>query len=116
MKVNVIAFHLDERIDLKKFRKDCSYSLLKREHTFLLYESKKEAYIYIKDYGSVVFFNCSDNIVNDTLELLTNENKDILLKESYNVVEGKKQEVDFDKIQVTEITLDVAHLIMLHLA
>lgn len=118
MKYKVIAYHLDKRIDLRAFRLSSIFSLLKREHSFLLFEVEKNAYIYLKDYGSVVFLNCSEDIVNQSFALLAvnSINQDNLLTETYSISLGNDIEVDFDKIQVQELSVDVAHIIMLNLA
>ncbi len=114
----VIAYHLEERINLIDFRASTTYTLLKREHSFLLYEIEKGAYCYLKDYGSVAFINCSDTTIQNILSALSSTNKDpeSLIQESFLLTIGNKIEVDFDKIIIKELTIDVAHIIMLYLA
>ena len=114
----VTAYHLEKQIGLQTFRQNCSFYLVKREHSFLLYKVKNDSFIYIKDYGSVVFFNCNKNIINNVLNNLKGVNitKEKLPKETYTVVKGSELEVDFGKITITELTLDVAHIIMLNLS
>lgn len=118
MSYNVVAYHLDNRIDLRAFRLSYAFEPLKREHSFLLFEVAKDQYIYLKDYGSVVFLNCSDTITYEVFALLPSSsiNQKGLLTESSNICFGNTIEVDFDKIQVHELSVDVAHIIMLNLA
>lgn len=118
MEYKVIAYHLNTRIDLRAFRLASRYSLLKREHSFLLFEVEKQGYIYLKDYGSIVFLNCSSILEKQVFELLQlpNANEEGLLTESYTVCLGDSIEVDFDKIQVQELSINVAHIIVLNMA
>lgn len=115
----VKAFHLEFQIDLNKARAGFSkYHLLKREHTFLLYKIEEQSYIYIKNYGSVVFLNCNKTQINTTVEYLigkeSNTNK--LLFEEYQITIGNNIEIDFGNIQIKELNDDIAHIIMLNLA
>lgn len=114
----VIAYHLGNRIDLKAFRLSSKQQLLKREHSFLLYEVAEEAYIYLKDYGSIVFLNCKDDLISQVLNsvIVNNVREDSLLTETYTISFGNTIEVDFDKIQIHELSVDTAHIIMLNLA
>ena len=116
MQYSVQAYHLGKRIDLKSFRSSVSFSLLKREPSFLLYEFDKDAYLYLKDYGSVVFLNCSEQQINNVLQILKAGEKTKLPSEVYAIELAESIEVDFDRIKVQELTLDVAHIIMLNLA
>ena len=71
MELKVSAYHLEKRLDLKHIRKLLSnYLLSKREHTFLLYEFKNNAFVYIKDYGSVVFLNCSESLSKEIIKFI----------------------------------------------
>lgn len=118
MSYKVVAYHLDSRIDLRSFRLVSTFPLLKREHSFLLFEIESNGYIYLKDYGSIVFLNCSSTVINQVFELLKVSliSQENLLTETYNISYGDSIEVDFDKIQVQELSVDIAHIIMLNLA
>jgi uncharacterized Rmd1/YagE family protein len=117
MTYKVVAYHIERVIDLRKFRANCSFSILKREHSFLLYGVEKESFIYVKDYGSIVFFNCErefiDNILLTVLEIKSSF--EFSPKEEYIVEIDKIIEVDFGKIKIDELSEDVAHIIMLNL-
>ena len=79
MHLQSVAYHLEKRIALSAIRSQFeSYELIKREHSFLLYKITDNSYIYVKDYGSVVFMNCTDNLINQIVSFLIN-------KESSNV-------------------------------
>lgn len=117
-KINIVAYHLEKQLDLKQWRKDFSYPLKKREGSFLLYEINEDAYLYIKNYGSIVFFNCDAHFEDEIFEKfkVTDFDKQQLPKEIFKVKKGTELEVDFGKITVDEITIDIAHIIMLNLA
>lgn len=113
------AYHLEKRIALNTVRSQFnSHQLIKREHSFLLYKTGNQSYIYLKDYGSLVFINCNDDFINKTIDFLTDVNKTIknLPSEIYSINLSDVIEVDFNSIQVKELSDDVAHIIMLNLA
>ncbi len=110
------AFNLEKRISINEIRKKIKYELVKREHSFLLYRLYTQSFLYIKDYGSVVFINCDDNLKKDVINKI-DENKSIenLPTETYEIIISDSIEVDFEKIQITELDIDLAHVIMLNL-
>lgn len=117
-KIKVVAYHLEKQLDLKQWRKDFSYPLKKRERSFVLYKISDDSYLYIKNYGSIVFFNCDTNFEDHILETFSVDisQKQQLPKETFSIKKGTELEVDFGKITVDEITIDIAHIIMLNLA
>lgn len=120
MALQVEAYHLEKRIALSTIRsKFESYTLIKREHSFLLYKITNNSYIYLKDYGSVVFINCNNTIVTKVVSFFTGKettNNDHLPSEKYSIVFSDSIEVDFGSIQLKELNDDIAHTIMLNLA
>ncbi len=111
------AFHLEKRISINEIRKKITYKLEKREHSFLLYQIDTESFLYIKDYGSIVFINCDEIFIKKIIHLV-DETKTIeeLPAEKYTIYTEKNIEVDFEKIAVPELNLDTAHIVMLNLA
>ncbi|WP_369049153.1 RMD1 family protein [Tenacibaculum sp. UWU-22] len=119
MHLKAIAYHLEKRILLSNIREQFkSYNLVKREHSFLLYKIKNNTYIYLKDYGSVVFINCDDKVIQQTVSFLTKKetNMSNLPSEKYKITFSDTIEVDFGNIQIKELNDDVAHITMLNLA
>lgn len=113
------AYHLEKWLLLGDIRERINeYELDKREHSFLLYKVDEQTFFYIKNYGSVVFINCSEVLINKVLGYLLVDTKtlDDLPYEEYEIVFKDKIEVDFGTIQVHELNSDVAHVIMLNLA
>lgn len=119
MKNQVKAFHLEKLVSLQEARKKFSdYHLVKRERSFLFYQISQDAFLYIKDYGSLAFINCSDAFVEAALIKASPEEKNVEVypSETYKIEISDAIEVDFDTIQIKELSLDVAHIIMLNLA
>ncbi len=118
MNVRLKAYHIERQLNLNKVREHFThYNLVKREHSFLLYQVRAQSYFYVKDYGSVVFINF------DEIDVLTCINKiekglkiSQLPNESYTISISHTIDIDFDTIQVPELNTDVAHIIMLNLA
>lgn len=120
MYLNVKAYHLKTQLELNTTRRWLhKYELIKREHTFLLYKIEEQSYIYIKDFGSVVFVNCKDDFNNLIIQSLAGKEKKIneLPSEEYKIITNNTIiEVDFGSIKVKELNDDIAHVIMLNLA
>ncbi|CAM1368626.1 conserved hypothetical protein [Tenacibaculum sediminilitoris] len=121
MHLKTTAYHLEKRIALSTIRSQFeSYELIKREHSFLLYKITNDSYIYIKDYGSVVFINCTNGLINQIVSFLTKKKEssavNYLPSEKYNITFSDTIEVDFGAIQIKELNDDIAHIIMLNLA
>ncbi len=119
MRLQTIAYHLEKRITLSAVRKQFkTYRLVKREHSFLLYKIQDNSYIYVKEYGSVVFINCEDVLIHKIVIFLTGKETTLnqLPSEKYTVTFSETIEVDFGSIQIKELNDDVAHIIMLNLA
>lgn len=115
----VSAYHVQKRIDLKYVRKLLSkFLLVKREHTYLLYKFKNNAFVYIKDYGSVVFLNCTENLGKEIIKVISGETVMLknLPKESFEIKTSNTTDVDFGEIQVKELNIDTVHIICLNLA
>jgi uncharacterized Rmd1/YagE family protein len=117
MEYKVVAYHIENHIDLKKFRSNCEFSILKREHSFLLYNIAKESFMYVKDYGSIVFLNCKEGFIDSIFSTVLGIELSLEFspKEEYIIEVGNSIEVDFGKVQVDNLSKDIAHIIMLNL-
>jgi uncharacterized Rmd1/YagE family protein len=120
MRFEAVAYHLERRIDLKEIRSINKCSLIKQEHSFLLYQITDNSFVYFKDYGSIVFINCEESIKQKLVELAFRDKVFIaaLPVEKYDITIDKEQKtkVEFNQIIVAEFTIDIAHIIMLNLA
>lgn len=115
----VFAFHVGKNIPIKETRSHFNYVLLKREPSFLLYKVLENSYVYIKDYGSIVFYNCSNAVKHHFLSKITeneNFNVEYFNREEYKVYKSEKLEVDFNAIYLNNFDIDFLHIILLNLA
>ena len=120
MKLKAIAYHLEERLKVTDIQKKIEYSLIRKEHSYLFYQVDDQSYIYIKDFGSVVFVNCPEEVVKATINSLIDKNVVLseLPFEAFDILieENKSQNVAFDVIYVKELNADIAQVIMMNLA
>ena len=115
----VVAFHVGKNISIRETRKLFDYDLIKREASFLLYEVSVNSYVYIKDYGSIVFYNCSNSLKHQFLtSILENENYSVeyFNREEFQVYKSENLEVDFNDVYLNNFDIDFLHIIMLNLA
>lgn len=117
--LNAIAYHLGERINLPDVRQKQMHHLVKREQSFLFYKIDTDSFLYYKDYGSVVFINCSNDLIKKSIELATSISINIekLRSEKFLIKIEKESEItiDFDSIQLPKLEVDFAHIIMLNI-
>lgn len=118
MKSTVIAYHLGKSLNIREIRLKMTYPLLKKEASFLLFGTNKSSLIYIKNYGSVVFFDCDANTISQVLNELNGSEvaPSNLYQESYEIQESDAIDIDFNTITLKEINVDSIHIIMLNLA
>lgn len=119
MNLKVKAYHLEKPFFLNGIRKELkNYSLVKREHTFLLYKIANNSYYYIKNYGSIVFINVEESEIERNINILLKGKKitENFPTEEYIISFSDEIEVDFNHIQIEELNDNVAHIIMLNLA
>jgi len=120
MKLKAIAYHLEERLKVIDIQKKIEYSLIRKEHSYLFYQVGLQSYIYIKDFGSVVFVDCPEEVVKATINCLIEKNVVLseLPFEAFDILveENKSQNVAFDVIYVKELNADIAQVIMMNLA
>lgn len=119
MKLPVLAYHIGQRIDLEALRAKFQGEIEKEESSFLLYKLSDQSFIYFKDFGSVVFLNCKDQQIYNTLQFLgvTRIDMDDFPEEKFDIeVVSEQLKVEFDTVIVPYFDEDVAHIIMLNLA
>ena len=118
-KLPIAAYHLGEKIDTRKINSNLFGKLVRSEYSFLLYQLNQNCYVYFKDYGSIVFINCTKTKITETLQYFLPESSSIdnLATENYTLIINPDAplEVNFNTIQIPEMTTDTAHIIMLNL-
>lgn len=115
--INVFAFHVGNRINLRELRNSYSETPLRKGTTFLLYGDGSK-YIYFKDFGGVVCFNMSEKEANEEVAKHLNGRLDKSLRESYfvSIDPNSELDVDFTTIYLPELSLDFIQIIGLNLA
>lgn len=120
MLYNVISYHVGHKIVLRDIKSKTNFALIKKEHSFLLYRIDDYSFIYLKDYGSITFFNCSDRIKIEFLKSVLDLQSVNLAKFNYEKLKVKVDQeltlkIGFEEIELPKITVDIAHTIMLNL-
>lgn len=115
--INVIAFHVGNRINLREIRKVKKDNLLRKGSTFLLYGDGTK-YFYFKDFGGIVCFNMTEDEAKEELDQFLKDEIDKSLRETFaiNVDPSNDVEVDFTTIYLPEPSLDFIQIIGLNLA
>lgn len=120
MAFNIIAYHIENRIDLSLLRNQLNtFQLIRRDHSFLLFQTASDSYLYVKNYGSVVFFNQDRFFIEEMIKKL-GLSKDKILNElpfeNYTLEFSNVIDVDFNLIKVKEINQDIIHIACLNLS
>lgn len=120
MKLKAISYHLEEKFNLGDVQTKVDLPLIRKESSYLFYRLEDSSYIYIKDFGSIVFINCVEKIIADIIEKISSRKIIIneLPKEKYDILieENKPQNVAFDVVYLREINDNVAQVISFNLA
>ena len=120
MRLPVSAFHIGGIIPIQKVIENFKHELIKDEKAFGLFKVSPQSWIYIKNYGSVVFVNCSVEQQETTLKgfIDTSFELEKLPQEDYwiDVKEGVEFKVGFSNIRVPRIDDDIIHVIALNIA
>lgn len=121
MNYNISAYHLGDRIQIHDTVKHLSGVVERSEENFKLIKIEDEKYIYLKSYGSIVFFGFEDKEITLSLNKITGGkvNLNNLLSEQLvltidsNIDDLK---VNFNSIVINNMSLDLIHVIMFNLA
>lgn len=121
MNYSVVSYHIGRKIILRNVKEKLKYALIKKEHTFLLYRLDDYSFVYIKNYGSIAFFNCSESIKQELFSKAFDINSNLYKQfhqEKYKIIinDDNLLSIGFDFIELPQFTVDIAHIIMLNLA
>lgn len=120
MRFTVNAYHVGKKINLTNVRVNIDCSLEKKEKSFLLYEVYENAYVYIKDFGAIVFINCNEKSQDYFIQRLgiPNIRKNKLESEKFKIEidADSRISIDFDLIVIDQFNLNIAHIVMLNIA
>ncbi len=117
MDLKVTTYHFEDRFHLEKAKTIFKESPIKSDSTFLLFELGDTAYVYVKDFGSVVFINIPKAIVSSVMSDLSKENKSVEMQENTIVIDAQSElQVEFDTITIPSSDAELMHIIALNLA
>ncbi len=120
-KISITAYHLGERLDLKKLKNSLTFNCIYEDPTELIYQPDENIYFQIFDYGSVVFFGLNQinqtDIINSLRGILRLESTE-LMTENYDVevLPDSNYMAMFDRIVIKELNLDLIKILMLNIA
>ena len=115
------AFVSNKHLDLNLFQGEAKFGrLLRKEPSFLLFELKPDAFLYIKNYGGIVHFNLSSEdaeMVNKLINTLS-DSTFTEFEESINVRINPEEKInaDYDTLVIPELNLNFVHIICLNLS
>jgi len=118
--IRIIAYQIAENINIRKFKSEYTGNLI-TSSSFELFYQQKEGYIYILNYGVVVFANIEEiersNFVqhlktysNNILD--TRHQEDFIIEKS----ENKNLNFSYNSISVPEINTDLIRIVLLQVA
>ena len=113
------AYHLGAAISVSSVIKEFDFELVKTEREYAFFQLKPNSWIYMKNYGSVVFINVNENQMLKVLNFLTeSELIDDLPNEEFEIEIAPEKGISISHglIQIPAISMDVAHVICLNLA
>lgn len=122
MKKSVYGLHIDRNIHIDTIRKSFLYTLVNDDITDLLYKTEDGGYVFITNYGSVVFIdvNQADQslILKTVRDLLQITKLSEYENERYGIEIDKnnQRKVLFNKIILDEFSDDIAYTIMVSIA
>ncbi len=120
MNYSILAFHAGKRMDLRKLEQSTPLTIIKRDNSFLLLQKAEEQFVYVKNYGSVVFCNVEKDELRQIFTEITGRkvNFEANETEQYEVEINaeKPQGVNFNTVFVNAFSLDRLHIVMLNLA
>lgn len=118
MDLMVNSYHLGRRASIKSLRQFYNGTPIKSDGTFLLYQIEETSFIYVKDFGCVVFVNMETNAIKKHMNALNLAFGSDLDEENYLICvkTGADFDVDFDTITIPDFDIDMIHIIVLNLA
>ena len=119
--MKISAFYVAEEIHLKSLKENFSGILLQENPSELYYSIDEAGYLYLSDYGAVVFANISDADMSKHLQLIRQYCGRLLSDNLRDDVEinhrpGEALAFGFDSLRVPDMSEGVVKIVMLNLA
>jgi len=116
----VSAFQIGRRIQLTKVLAKFNDEIIKDETSFILLKRSEESYLYLKDYGSIVFCNYKEKEMIKIIQLIAGDDADYstLSSEEYEIIEapGEPEQVHFNTVTTESFSVDILHIVMFNLS
>lgn len=118
--IRIIAYQIAENTNIKKFKTDYTGPLI-NSNSFELFYKYNQGYVFVLNYGVVVFANVDDVQRSAFISLLTKyciNHLEIFLQEDF-IIEKKETlqpEFSYNSLSVSEINDDVIRIAMLQVA
>lgn len=116
MDLQVQAYHIGKRIIFSQDKPLFREKAVKSDSTYRLYKNGGDSYIYLKDFGAIVFVNCPEAQVSKILSDFGSAEERFHEVFVLNVDERNEMRADFDKIYIPSIDIDLMHIICLNIA
>lgn len=118
--VKIMAYQIAENINIKLFKVEYAGSLI-NSSSFELFYKYEQGYVFIVNYGVVVFANVDDVRRSSFMELLLKYSSNHLenrLQEDFSILKKEipQPEFSYNDLAVKEINDDVVRITMLHVA
>lgn len=113
------AQHLSTRLNLKTITAMVSESPIVQTPYELVYELKNNSFVFVHNFGAVVFFNVSEdarflflrNILGEKSGLANITSEDFTVEELSELTGGALHEISFNKVKVVDLTYEKIKLI-----
>ncbi len=116
----VIAFHIAESIDIKRFRKEFTDTENYMSSSDIFYTNDKEQYLYLLAYGVVVFVGYDELKMSDMIDYLKPLCKNLLtekMREEFIIhTTTQKDAFEYNEIHITRSNPHVIRIVMLNVA
>jgi len=116
----VIAFHIAESIDIKRFRKEFTDTEFYMSSSDIFYANDQDQYLYLLAYGVVVFVGYDELKMSDMIEYLKPLCKNLLaekMREEFIInTTTNKDAFEYNEIHISQPNPNVIRIVMLNVA
>lgn len=122
MEKSVFGLHLNSNINMDVIKSSLLFSLIKEEPTELLYQTEDGGFLFVTNYGCIVFVDIDQTeqtaILQSIRDLLNIDYTSDFEFERYRIEidEDKQRKVLFNKIIINQYTVDIVYTIMFCIA
>ncbi|MCE1189072.1 MAG: RMD1 family protein [Ignavibacteria bacterium] len=118
MKNSINAFQVAEQLQIKAIKKNFAGTLVSGNSYELFYKLDTDSYLYIFDYGVIVFSNCDEVEMSRLLDYLrqftVNEFEQRYSEDFTILIEESGLQFSFNELRVSKVTEDLLKMVMLN--